>query len=265
MTHLVYGTRRRIGIRSQTGALYAISGIDGSGKTTQATTLCEAFQQCGVRTSYVWSRPGSSPLVAAASRLIGGRARGSKPGEDRTQREMERARRFRQPWVRSLWPWVIGLDLSILALGRVWPRLWLGRVVVADRYVSDALADLASRMGGTEVWRHPAIRLARWLAPRPRVTFLLTLNAEAALARKAGDEWLPLLRRQTEAYRLLAEDAYALDAEQPLDLIADEIVYRALTDYFDAFWTRLNVILLSNPKPLPPTLHQASAAWPSGR
>jgi len=261
VVHAVYGTRRRVGIRSQPGALYAISGVDGSGKTTQARALHDAFEQCGVRTECVWSRPGSSPLVAGALRVARRMRRHPEAVEDRARREAERARRFRQPWARALWPWIVGADLSLAVLVRIWPRLWLGRVVVADRYVLDALADLAARLDDPGVWAHPAVRLARWLAPRPRETFLLDLDPETALARKGGDEWLPLLRAQSEAYRRLAGEpgVCRVDADRPWEDVSDEIVYRALTDYFDAFWTRWNVILLSNPRPLPAALREASA------
>lgn len=260
VVHVVYGTRRRMGIRSQPGAVYAISGLDGSGKTTQARALRDAFEQCGLRVDYVWGRPGSSSFVAGMMRLVRGARGHPVEGEDRAAREIARARRFHQPWVRALWPWVVGLDLTMIAITRIWPRLWLGRVVVADRYVLDALADLAARLGGTGVWRHPAIRLASRLTPRPRVAFLLELSPEAAFDRKGGDEWLPLLQTQAEAYRRLAEgrDVYRVDAERPWGMINDEIVRWALSDYLDRFWTRLNAILLSNPKPLSAALRQAA-------
>ncbi|MGC8827801.1 MAG: nucleotidyltransferase family protein, partial [Anaerolineae bacterium] len=55
-THLVTGTKLKLHLHSQPAMLVAISGVDGSGKTTQARALAHAFARCGLRARYVWGR-----------------------------------------------------------------------------------------------------------------------------------------------------------------------------------------------------------------
>ncbi|MBN1400661.1 MAG: hypothetical protein JXA74_07475, partial [Anaerolineae bacterium] len=72
-----------------------------------------------------------------------------------------------------------------------------------DRYLQDALVELAvltDRMGVAESW--PA-RLACWLTPRPHVAYWLDLPTEEALARKP-DEDGDYLERQRLVYGHMA-------------------------------------------------------------
>lgn len=259
-THLVTGTKLKLGVKSQPGMLISISGIDGSGKSTQAKALQEAFDQCAIKTRHVWSRGGASPLAAGLIRL-GKRMLGAGPGEsagaaapgDAAGREDEREQSFRHPWVRRLWPWLILVDLTWTYLRRVrWPLL-RGRVVITDRYVTDALAEAGARIGDAQVADSPAGRLLRALNPRPDRSYYLALEPAAARQRQTPNsrQGTPqLAERQIGVYNRLLEKEYvqAVDGGLPPDVISDLIVYTTLTDYFDSYRTLLNALLLSNPK-----------------
>ncbi len=59
----------------------------------------------------------------------------------------QRTALFRHPLVRAAWPWLVALELGATYLARIgWPLL-RGEVVVVDRYLLSALAELAGWLG----------------------------------------------------------------------------------------------------------------------
>lgn len=262
LVHTVYGTRLRLGIRSQRPLLVALDGIDGSGKSAQAELLAHAVAEAPARQRLVWTRGGSAgllqPLFRLGKRLLRRRA-GPGPAAAAPAagaREAERADLFRRPLVRAVWPWLIALELGLVYQWRVrWPLL-RGDVVIADRYVLSALTDLAARLERPDIARAAPGRLLRALAPRPAHTFWFDAPVEVALARKGGDESAAMLRRQAAYAPALAAELAAtrLDATLPLAELSDRLVAQVLRRYFDAHWTLINALVFSNPRPLP-------AAW----
>lgn len=254
-THLVTGTKLKLRLHSQPAMLVAVSGVDGSGKTTQARALAHAFRRCGLRTRYVWGRGGSSALagrlIALGKRLLGQRASGPAAGP---RSEQAREEQFRHPLVRRLWPWLVWLDLTWLYLWKVrWP-LWRGDVVVCDRYLLDALAEMGARLEDAGICRRLPARLLVWLNPRPQKAFYLAVDPLKARARQPAEEQQGtpgLAQRQGEMYNVLADRmGYVIvDGEDDAEQVSDWLVYETLSDYFAGFRTALNVLLLSNPKP----------------
>ncbi|MGQ9517966.1 MAG: dTMP kinase, partial [Anaerolineae bacterium] len=254
-THLVTGTKLKLHLHSQPAMLVAISGVDGSGKTTQAQALTHAFRQCGIRTRRVWSRGGSSALaghlIALGKRLLrrkGGAPAGLAPAEE------PREALFRHPLARRLWPWLVWLDLTWLYLRDVrWP-LWRGDVVICDRYVLDALAEMGARLEDARIMRRLPARLLVWLNPRPNKAFFLAVDPLRARSRQPAEQQqgtLSLAGRQGEMYNVLAEKMgwVPVNGEDDAERVSDWLVYETLSDYFAGFRTGLNALLLSNPKP----------------
>lgn len=254
-THLVTGTRLKLRLYSQPAMLVAVSGVDGSGKTTQAKAMVHAFQRCGLRARYVWGRAGSSALagrlIALGKRLLGRKAVVPAAGP---ASEEGREEQFRHPLVRRLWPWLVWLDLTWQYLRKVrWP-LWRGDVVVCDRYLLDALAEMGARLEDAGILRRLPARLLVWLNHRPHKAFYLSVDPLKARARQPaeGQQGTPgLAQRQDEMYNALAEKMgyFIVDGEDDAEQVSDWLVYEALSGYFAGFRTALNVLLLSNPKP----------------
>jgi thymidylate kinase len=259
-THLVTGTKLKLRLKSQPAALITVNGVDGCGKSTQARAIQHAFDQCAIKTRYVWSRGGASSLAAGVIRL-GKRLISARRGEstaaervgDAAGKEQARQELFRQPAVRRLWPWLILADLTWTYLRQARLRLWCGRVVVCDRYVPDALAEMGARLDRAHIERSLAGRLLRWLNPRPRRAYYLALDAGAARRRQPAElqqGTLELAEGQVAVYNRLVEEKFlqAVDGNLAPEMISDRLVYDALTDYFDRYRTLLNGLLLSNPK-----------------
>jgi dTMP kinase len=140
-----------------TGALLALEGVDGSGKTTQAYLLAEALKRRGVEV--VLTR---EPTAFSAG---------------------EKLRRYLVGPIRNLSP---AEELALFLDDRrehvakvIRPALAAGQVVITDRYYYSSVAyqgalglDPASILAANESF-----------APRPDMVFILTLPTELAMTR----------------------------------------------------------------------------------
>jgi len=245
LLHTGYGVKLRLHIHSQPRMLVTFSGVDGSGKTTQAEALLSAFQTCHLRAQRVWSRGGSASWIGW---LTGRRQRVPVSG---TAKDRVRARqtRFRSPWLRWGWSWLTTLELLWEYALRIALPLCLGRVVIADRYLFDTLADWGAYFGEESVEKRSAARLLRGLSPRPAVAFLLDLPSAVAQSRSSDGLPTEFLEAQSATYRRLASALRLerLDATRGREELADEIVAKVLRSYFADYHTVLNALFLKNP------------------
>ena len=161
--------------------------------------------------------------------------------------------------MRRLWPWVLALDLwRQYAVSIGWPLL-RGWVIIADRYVADAQAEVAAYLDAAGGGSVPfALRLLEKVSPKPALRFLLDLPPDVAAQRKGWEESPEFLGFQIARYRELARqgDWRILDAEQPAEAISSEIVRVSLLRYYRRFGTRINGLFLFNPRAKRPFLEQ---------
>jgi dTMP kinase len=150
-----------------TGALLALEGIDGSGKTTQAGLLAEALKRRGLKV-VLTREPTSGPAGQRLRRYLSGPARHLSPAEELALFVSDR----REHVARVIRP--------VLAAGQV---------VITDRYYYSSVAYQGAL--GLDPERILADNEA--FAPRPRLVFILTLPPALAVARLSGS---PQRRRQ---------------------------------------------------------------------
>jgi thymidylate kinase len=211
------------------GLLVALSGIDGSGKSSQARWLADALAALGCDVEVVWND------------LLGNRALDLLAGPPKalmriTGRKSERIANYDDSPARSdaarasalhgTWSTVVtlanALEQRIASTGPV----RRGRVVVFDR----SPLDLAVRM---QVLYRASVgmqrRLVELAAPRPDLAFLLDIPAEVSLTRKS-DVWSQAqLVEHATLYRALAPrfGVRPLDGQRPADEIAAQIAREA--------------------------------------
>ena len=159
----------------------ALSGVDGSGKSTLSAEVLEALERLGVPNERVWIRPGMlSPLVDRVVRLAK-RASGASttPGLHVAASGGASRLRSRRGLLGRVWVAVVVTDFA-LAVRR---RLLLAEgVVVFDRHRRDA--EVTLRLFYDLDATDPAVRLARRALPDPTVDVHLQVSPEVSLARK---------------------------------------------------------------------------------
>lgn len=230
------GALRRVN-RALRGArrprVIALSGVDGSGKSTQARTLRDALVALGHDAEIVWNPLASDRWVARLGDTVKAAIAGMTPrrstagdaadGPD-AQEDPGRALRERSSAVNAAWSTLVALANGISHARLVTSHARAGRVVIFDRYVLDSL--VRARLFYGEHARLGLQRaLVRLLSPEPLLAILLDVDAEVSLARK-DDLWtreqifaqVRLYREEHEALGVLR-----LDGTRPPAELADQL------------------------------------------
>jgi len=149
------------------GMLVAFSGIDGSGKTTQADRLVESLKEQGVPAVRVWAR--WRPIVSYPFMGFLYMTRGWR-----------RKDYAKISIIKRIWAYLVLIDQCVFALWNIWPHLLRGRVVCIDRYLVDQVVEL--KFDG--LYNPNCARLFSILLPMPDETFVLDVPVTEAIERK---------------------------------------------------------------------------------
>lgn len=169
------------------GAVVAISGLDGSGKSTQAQLLADTLRALGVDAVVEWRRLAQSSsldAVAAPVKQLLRRRRGPaqpvKVHYSRSERDSASQVRQRSAVLTWLWSLVVTVEHIRSQRAALAPHLRAGRVVVCDRHMLDSVVTLRFRYRAGRV--HTA--LVRLLSPRAALAVYLDITPEESLRRK---------------------------------------------------------------------------------
>lgn len=168
--------KRDSGIHAKSGFMISISGIDGSGKSSNAVALSQNLRKHGMPTVQAWA--GLKPMLSypflAVVRLLGYTRRIQVGGLVFFRRDIRRNQA-----ILKLWPLIVALDFLPKAVVSVWLPLRRKKVVISDRYIFDVLAELIHETGlGAR-----AKNLLLNMVPRPDIAFLMDVDQGLAWER----------------------------------------------------------------------------------
>lgn len=217
--------------RYRSGAVISLSGLDGSGKSTQGELLVETLTKLGYPTVMVWTslvaHPSLAKVAAPVRALLGQRKHPEGVAElwppageddDPATRLRERSALLGLAWVTF-----VAAVNGWWQMRAIRPHLLRGRIVVCDRYTLDSVVHLRYRYGEHRRYRLQRA-IIRLFSPRPLRSYLLDVPPSVARARKqeytsAQNELRARLYRE-EHQRLGAQ---RLDGERPRDELAAQI------------------------------------------
>lgn len=228
------------------GFVVTLSGLDGAGKSTQATALRDTLDRLGIGTEVQWTSLSAHPpflhtltgsvntLLHAASGLVPARATAgvrrataSAPDQVGSSPETLAGRlRQRSRMVGAGWTSLLALRAGLAHRRVARPHLSRGRVVICDRYVLDSQVQLRHQYPELG---HAALQswLVRTLSPKPDLAVFLQVSAHTASTRKADYE----LSENERRARLYDEEAtklgvMRLDGERPRAEVCAELATR---------------------------------------
>lgn len=232
-----WGVRKMAASAPRRPKVIALSGLDGSGKSSQVRALTSLLEQLDVAVVVEWKPLGHNRSIRALRKMVK-RALARARGLDYAELD-----RIKQPG-RSL---VAGVNPALLGgrqrplLTHVWATMVClasaghyrivalrqagsGRVILFDRFGLDTMAQLRFFYGPERSFSLQRV-VVRALAPKPLAAWLLDVPGEVALARKPEQYDLDQLRQQEV---LLREEASRLgvtrlDGTRPMPDICQEI------------------------------------------
>lgn len=223
-----------IASRGSHGRVIAFSGLDGSGKTSQATALADSLERLGSDACVVWTRLAHDSSLDAFAKPVKGLLQKLKPtaverlpGEVRERGKTQdpaRLLRRRSPLLTYAWATLVAL-LNAWSQWRVTrPHIRAGRFVICDRYTLDSAAHLRYRYGEERRFGLQ-IALIRLISPQPLRAYFLDVLPSTALQRKNEEYVSEQLELQASIYREehLRLGVRRLNGEFPREQLCAEI------------------------------------------
>jgi thymidylate kinase len=236
--------------------LVTLSGIDGSGKSSQAQALRDACEVSHVHARIAWTRIGDTPVLHRLRRTRHRLAQRHGVAPPRTFSRMG--------WRLMLWAVLASADYAAWLQSVRW-RLWRGDVVIADRYLCDFEVELSVRLQKEQRLAALLLRGLQALAPKPRRAYLLRLDPTLSRDRKPASDCRNLDPADLQARYDALVGRYGLrvyDASLPFEELASALVHDALSTYMATFGPLLRSLFFDNPWQLNPPARRSPHTTP---
>lgn len=214
--------------------LIVITGIDGSGKTTQAELLVKSLKEDGREVAYVWSRWVPSFLRPLVKKIKKDELKQPEKASDKISALKARKQKFlKNPIIQWLWLGAFFLDYGLQIFAKIRIRLLFNKqIIISDRIFYDSLIDQVVGLGESKDWLINSMNTfwMRIVFPTPDMVFYIDCPEEIAFSRKQ-DSFTPDIEyhiKRRKLYINLAEkyNWIIIDGTLPVDEIATQIESR---------------------------------------
>ena len=182
------------------------TGIDGSGKSTQARKLVENLSRNGIKSKYVYARLVPiifRPLLVVGNLLFLRSKNINNDYEDHsdTKKNILKEHIF----LSKIFYTIMLFDYYLQLLYKIKLPLLLNKNIVCDRYIYDTIiTDIAVDMGYSEDRIFNLIERFLSILPTPDIAFLIDLSEEVAYNRKGDIDSIEYLRDRRKHYLSVA-------------------------------------------------------------
>ena len=201
----------------------SFSGIDGAGKSSQAQWLAEELRNQGTDAVVYWLPLGHHRMQRLA-RTLKGRLRERRAHAASARQQTAKAGGDKAGPLPRVWTTAVAIAYGLSYRTFVIRHGRRGRVVIFDRYVLDACAQMRYFYGRERNLGFEK-RVLTLLAPRAQ-SYFLDVPAEVALARKREQFDLEQLELQVSLFREEAERLRTkrLPGDAPPDALRERIL-----------------------------------------
>lgn len=225
------------------GSLIVFTGIDGSGKTTQAKLLVDSLTRDGLCVSYVWNRWEPfflRPVIKKWKHNVTKPTADNEPAglnPDFNKIKYKKQKLLNNQLFRCLWLGTFFIDYGVQVFVKVRLRLLKKCPVISDRTFYDSVIDQAVNLGKNRDWLLNSLDSfwMKFFFPEPDMAIYIDCPEEIAFSRKM-DEHTPNIEYFIERRKLYLELAgkynwIKLDGTLPIYEIAVQVknkVYKKL-------------------------------------
>lgn len=180
--------------------LVCFTGLDGSGKTSHAKSLCNYLSDRGCACHYAWA--GTTPILSyffyGFTWLLGYWKRKVSNGEYSIDPLGQAPENIREKALNSVWRFFLVVDFQIKCLMKIRLPLLLGKTVITDRYVYDLMVGLMTK----GMLPLNFVKFLLQAVPTPHLTFFLDAS-EGVLSVRRGIP-IDVAHKKRAEYLLLA-------------------------------------------------------------
>lgn len=202
--------------------LITFCGLDGSGKTTQATKLIDYMKKNKIDCEYVWLRAPEKLTLpfSVLLRILGlSKTLKTESGKRKGVTDLSKHKLLQKIWKKLLF-----LDLKFVSWYKIKRPLKKGKVVVVDRYVIDTLVDLVVDTKDESVIEEAAPTYLKILPSNSQIVFL-DIDPETSYERNK-EENFEILNLRRSLYLKLENfcNMTIIDSKKSVDDIHSEIL-----------------------------------------